>query len=190
MGEKKAQELKPAGLMDGTETPEEVLVKLLMQEGFTISTAESCTGGLVSTRLVSVPGVSEVFKEGFITYSNKAKRRTLDVSKSTIRKEGAVSEQTAKEMAMGAAMMADTDVAVSVTGNAGPAAEEDKPVGLVYIGIYIRGKVKAFEYHFEGDREEIRQQAATEAISVTLPSLRKLKEKKETKETKETKDSK
>ena len=159
MGEKKAQELKPAGLMDGTETPEEVLVKLLMQEGFTISTAESCTGGLVSTRLVSVPGVSEVFKEGFITYSNKAKRRTLDVSKSTIRKEGAVSEQTAKEMAMGAAMMADTDVAVSVTGNAGPAAEEDKPVGLVYIGIYIRGKVKAFEYHFEGDREEIRQQA-------------------------------
>ena len=121
-------------------TQTEQLVELLKKHDLSIATAESCTGGLVSTMLVDVPGVSQVFKEGFVTYSNKAKRRTLDVSKSTIRKEGAVSEQTAKEMAVGAAMMADADVAVSVTGNAGPEAEEGKPVGLVYIGVYIAGK--------------------------------------------------
>lgn len=160
-------------------TQTEQLVELLKKHDLSIATAESCTGGLVSTMLVDVPGVSQVFKEGFVTYSNKAKRRTLDVSKSTIRKEGAVSEQTAKEMAVGAAMMADADVAVSVTGNAGPEAEEGKPVGLVYIGVYIAGKVKVSEFHFSGTRREIREQAADEAIGLTLKLLQKNREKKE-----------
>ena len=160
-------------------TQTEQLVELLKKHDLSIATAESCTGGLVSTMLVDVPGVSQVFKEGFVTYSNKAKRRTLDVSKSTIRKEGAVSEQTAKEMAVGAAMMADADVAVSVTGNAGPEAEEEKPVGLVYIGVYIAGKVKVSECHFSGTRREIREQAADEAIGLTLKLLQKNREKNE-----------
>ena len=99
---------------------EERLYELLKAKGLTISVAESCTGGMICSRLVDVPGVSEVFKEGYVTYSNKAKKRTLDVSKSTLKKQGAVSSQTAKEMALGAAMASDSDIAVSVTGNAGP----------------------------------------------------------------------
>lgn len=178
MGERKAAQ--EAYLKEHEEllsAPEYKLVSLLKKYDLTIATAESCTGGLISTRLVNVPGVSDVFKEGFITYTNKAKRKTLDVSKSTIKKEGAISEQTAKEMAMGAAMMADTDIAVSVTGNAGPYNEEDKPVGLVYIGVYIGGKVKAWEYRFEGDRRQIREQAAEEALHVAVKALQKQKEK-------------
>lgn len=160
------------------DAPEQALVELLLKYGLSISTAESCTGGMVASRLVDVPGVSAVFKEGFVTYSNKAKRKTLDVSKSTIRKEGAISEQTAKEMAMGAALAADTDLAVSVTGNAGPDAEEDKPVGLVYIGVYLGGKVKAVEYQFEGDRRAVREQAADAALKLARKAVIKLKEKK------------
>lgn len=164
--------------MDEELSYEELLVKYLRENDFTISTAESCTGGLLTAKIINVPGISEFFKEGFITYSNKAKRKTLDVSKSTIRKEGVISEQTAKEMATGAAMKADTDMAVSVTGNAGPLAEEDKPVGLVYIGIYLKGKVKAFECNFKGTRNEIRAQAADEALKLASLAIKKYLEKK------------
>ena len=180
MGERK--EAREAFLKEHAELlaePEFQLVDLLKKYEMTIAAAESCTGGLVSAKLVNVPGASAVFKEGFVTYSNKAKRKTLDVQKSTIRRDGAISEQTAKEMAMGAAMMADTDMAVSTTGNAGPACEEGKPVGLVYIGVYCGGKVKAFEYRFEGDRNEIREQAAREALSLAEKTVLKLKEKKD-----------
>ena len=183
MGERR--EAREAFLKDHAELldePEFRLVSLLKKYDLTIAAAESCTGGLVCAKIVNVPGASEVFKEGFVTYSNKAKRRTLDVQKSTIRREGAISEQTAKEMAMGAAMMADTDMAVATTGNAGPSCEEGKPAGLVYIGVYCGGKVKAFEYHFEGDRAAVREQAAREAISLAGRAVVKLKEKKEAKE--------
>ncbi len=154
---------------------EERLYELLKAKGLTISVAESCTGGMICSRLVDVPGVSEVFKEGYVTYSNKAKKRTLDVSKSTLKKQGAVSSQTAKEMALGAAMASDSDIAVSVTGNAGPSAEEGKPVGLVYIGIYCKGKVKAYEFSFEGERRDIREQAAEEALRICCEAAEKLK---------------
>ncbi len=178
MGEdKKTSEIELIAL-DEELSYEELLVKYLCENDITISTAESCTGGLLTAKIINVPGISEFFKEGFITYSNKAKRKTLDVSKSTIRKEGAVSEQTAKEMATGAAMKADTDMAVSVTGNAGPDAAEDKPVGRVYIGIYLKGKVKAFKYDFEGTRNEIRTQAADEALKLASLAIVKYLEKK------------
>ena len=154
---------------------EERLYELLKAKGLTISVAESCTGGMICSRLVDVHGVSEVFKEGYVTYSNKAKKRTLDVSKSTLKKQGAVSSQTAKEMALGAAMASDSDIAVSVTGNAGPSAEEGKPVGLVYIGIYCKGKVKAYEFSFEGERRDIREQAAEEALRICCEAAEKLK---------------
>ena len=171
MKEAGAKELKEEPSL----SPEARLFKLLKENGLTISVAESCTGGLVCSRLVSNPGVSEYFKEGFVTYSNKAKRRTLEVSKSTLKKQGAISGQVAKEMALGAAVNTDSDIAVAITGNAGPEAEEDKPVGLVYIGIYCQGKVKAFEYSLEGEREDIRQQAATEALMLCCETIEKLK---------------
>lgn len=160
-----------------SDTPVVQLVKMLKAADFSIATAESCTGGLLSSRLVDIPGVSAVFREGFVTYSNKAKRRTLGVSKSTIRKDGAVSEQTAKEMATGAAMAGDTDLALSVTGNAGPDAEEGKEVGLVYIGVYAKGKVSVETFHFKGSRQEIRSQAADAAVALGIKAVQKLTEK-------------
>ena len=158
-------------------SPEEELYRLLSKAELSIAVAESCTGGMVCSRLVSVPGISEYFKEGFITYTNKAKRKTLEVSKSTLKKQGTISGQTAKEMAIGAAMNADTDLAVSITGNAGPSADEDKPVGLVYIGVYLKGKVKAYEFSFEGERQDIREQAANEAIRLCCKAVEKSLEK-------------
>jgi len=149
------------------ESIEMAVVRLLGKYELTVSTAESCTGGLLAGRLVNVPGVSEVFKEGFVTYSNKAKRKTLDVSKSTLKKYGAVSKQTAKEMATGAVFAADTDASVSVTGIAGPDGGTDKkPVGLVFIGCYLKDKVTVEEYHFEGDRTQIREQAVNSALNL------------------------
>lgn len=149
------------------ESIEMAVVRLLSKYELTVSTAESCTGGLLSARLVNVPGVSDVFKEGFITYSNKAKRKSLDVSKSTLKKYGAVSRQTAKEMATGAVFAADTDVSLSVTGIAGPdGGTEEKPVGLVYIGCYMKDKVTVEECHFEGDRNQVREQAVNSALDL------------------------
>jgi competence/damage-inducible protein cinA C-terminal domain len=144
---------------------EKKLVKLLEKNDFSISTAESCTGGLLSARIINVPGASEVFKEGMVTYTNKSKRKRLDVSKSTLKKYGAVSKQTAKEMAAGIAFNSDSDAALSITGIAGPdGGTEEKPVGLVYIGLYVKGKILAEEFHFSGNRQEIREQSVEAAL--------------------------
>lgn len=149
------------------ESIEMAVVRLLEKYELTVATAESCTGGLLAGRLVDVPGVSEVFREGFITYSNKAKRKTLDVSKATLKKYGAVSRQTAKEMATGAVFAADADTSLSVTGIAGPdGGTEKKPVGLVFIGCYMNDKVTVEEYHFEGDRSQIREQSVNSALNL------------------------
>ena len=144
---------------------EKKLVNLLEKNDFSISTAESCTGGLLSARIINVPGASEVFKEGMVTYTNKSKRKRLDVSKSTLKKYGAVSKQTAKEMAAGIAFNSDSDAALSITGIAGPdGGTEEKPVGLVYIGLYVKGKILAEEFHFSGNRQEIREQSVEAAL--------------------------
>lgn len=153
------------------ETLEMAVVRLLKKYGLTVTTAESCTGGLLAGRLVNVPGVSEVFREGFITYSNKAKRKFLDVSKSTLKKYGAVSAQTAKEMAAGGVFAADSDVCVAITGIAGPDGEGEKPVGLVYIACYMKEKVKVEEYHFKGNREKIREQSVIKALDLLRRSI-------------------
>ena len=150
------------------ETLEKSVVKLLEKHELSLATSESCTGGLLAGRIINVAGVSEVYKEGFITYTNKSKRKRIDVSKSTLKKYGAVSRQTAKEMAAGTALAADTDIAISITGIAGPdGGTEEKPVGLVFIGIFIADKVYVEEYHFEGDRQQIRE-AAVEAALLEL----------------------
>ena len=153
------------------ETLEMAVVRLLKKHELTVTTAESCTGGLIAGRLVNVPGASEVFREGFITYSNKAKRKYLDVSKGTLKKYGAVSEQTAKEMATGGVFASDADACIAVTGIAGPDADGEKPVGLVYIACYIKDKVKVEEYHFKGNREKIREQSVVKALDFLRRSI-------------------
>ena len=156
------------------DTLESVVVNLLEKNGLTVTTAESCTGGLVAARLVNVPGASEVFREGFVTYSNKAKKKYLDVSKSTLRKYGAVSEQTAKEMATGGVFATDADACVAITGIAGPdGGTEEKPVGLVYIACYMKDSVKVEEYRLKGNREKIREQATVLALDLLRRSILK-----------------
>lgn len=154
------------------ETLEEAVVKLLAKHDLTVTTAESCTGGLVAGRLINAPGASEVFKEGFITYSNKAKRKYLEVSKSTLKKYGAVSPETAREMATGGVFATDSDVCVAVTGIAGPdGGTEEKPVGLVYIATYMKDKVQVERYQFKGNRAKIREQAVVKALDLLRRSI-------------------
>ena len=145
----------------------EEVVELLKVDELTVTTAESCTGGLVAARLVDVPGVSEVFKQGFITYSNKAKRKLLNVKKTTLKEFGAVSEKTAREMAKGAILASGADAAIATTGIAGPdGGTEEKPVGLVYIGVSVRGQMYVEEYHFEGERSEVRESTVQAALAL------------------------
>ena len=141
------------------------IVDLLIANKLTISTVESCTGGLVAARLINVPGVSEVFKAGLVTYSNKAKRKLAGVSKITLDKKGAVSAEVAKEMVKGAAVMTKSEVTVGITGIAGPdGGTKEKPVGLVYIACSVCGKVKVKECHFSGNRQKIRETAVVTAL--------------------------
>lgn len=154
------------------QTLEEQVVLKLKEKNWCVSTAESCTGGLISGRLVNVPGVSEVFKEGYVTYSNEAKHKLLGVEKDALRNYGAVSSQVAEQMARGAMKMAGAQAAVAVTGIAGPdGGTLEKPVGLVYIGCCVQGKVTVTENHFRGSREEIRQQTVETALKLLLESL-------------------
>ena len=156
------------------ETLEMAVVRLLKKHELTVTTAESCTGGLLAARLVNVPGVSDVFREGFVTYSNKAKRKYLDVGKGTLKKYGAVSEQTAKEMAIGGAFASDSDLCIAVTGIAGPdGGSEDKPVGLVYIAAYMKDTVTVEEYRFKGNRQKIREQTVVRALGLLRRSILK-----------------
>lgn len=144
---------------------EEVVGDLLINKKLTISTAESCTGGMIASRLINYPGISDAFLEGAVTYSNEAKMRTLKVKKETLDAVGAVSEETAREMALGIAERTGSDISVVTTGIAGPGGgTKDKPVGLVYIGLYYKGKVKAYRHVFSGDRKEVRTKAAVEAL--------------------------
>jgi nicotinamide-nucleotide amidase len=146
------------------ETLEEAVVALLLENNLTVATAESCTGGLLSGRLINVPGVSESLKTGVVTYSNKAKRKLLGVKKTTLQKHTAVSRQCAEEMVKGLASMSKADLCVSITGYAGPVAEEGQEIGLVYIGCGLKGKVRVKEYHFTGNRQMIRDRAVVQAL--------------------------
>lgn len=146
-------------------TLEQTVVDLLLANHLTITTVESCTGGLLAGRLINVSGVSEVFKTGLVTYSNKAKKKIVGVKKQTLQKYGAVSEETVREMASGAAFFSRADVAVAISGIAGPdGGTPEKPVGLVYIGCSVCGVLTVKEYHFSGNREKIRNSAVTEAL--------------------------
>lgn len=139
----------------------------LKRRGLMIATAESCTGGLIAATLTNVPGSSAIFDRGFVTYSNEAKMELLKVQEETLQEFGAVSEQTAKEMVQGALQFSNAQVAVSVTGIAGPdGGTKEKPVGLVYIGVgRENGDIQCHEHHFEGDRNEVRAQTVAAALS-------------------------
>lgn len=143
------------------------LVDLLKEKNLTITTAESCTGGLLSGELVSVSGASDVFKEGFITYANEAKEKYLGVKHETLEQCGAVSEETAREMAEGAAKNTGADTAIAITGIAGPGGgTEEKPVGLVYIGVHVKGKTKVEKYLLKGNRQKVRDYAVVNALNL------------------------
>lgn len=148
-------------------TMEEALVNLMHKHHLTFATAESCTGGLLAGRLVNVPGVSECFREGFITYANDAKMKYLGVSEDTLRQFGAVSEECAREMSEGLAKATGADVAVATTGLAGPGGgtEEKKP-GLVYISCTVNGKTAAEKYQLNGNRGKVRHTAVVRALTL------------------------
>lgn len=151
---------------------EEKIVKELKNRGYTISTAESCTGGLLAGRLLNVSGASEVFNEGYITYSNEAKQRLVYVSPSSLQLHGAVSFEVAQEMAIGVQQAAKAQVGLSTTGIAGPGGgTPEKPVGLVYVACAIEGKAWCKECRFHGDREENRRQAVEEALQLLWENL-------------------
>lgn len=156
----------------GETSLQDTVAKLLIDKNMTIGVSESCTGGLVSAKLIEYPGVSEVFLEGAVTYSNEAKMRTLKVKKETLDKFGAVSHETAREMAEGIAKRCGSRIGISTTGIAGPGGGSDeKPVGLVYFGIYLDGKVKSFKHIFTGDRNSIRNRASMTALNIVRTEI-------------------
>lgn len=146
---------------------EEKIVRFLNEHNMMITTVESCTGGLIAARLVNVSGASNVFSEGYVTYSEDAKTKMVGVNPETIKKYNVVSEEVAYEMASGGAKTANADVAVSVTGVAGPlGGTKDIPVGTVCIGVYYKNKVITEKFLFNGDRLQVRNQAVDKALEM------------------------
>ncbi len=147
------------------ETLEEAVLKLLQKKNLTISLAESCTGGLVASRLTDIPGASASLISGVVSYSNESKINILKVKEETIRKYGAVSPQTAEEMAVGAKKLSNTDIGLSITGIAGPdGGSAEKPVGLCYIGIAIGNSVNVQKIMLTGNRNRIRWGSSSRAL--------------------------
>ncbi|RKI91132.1 CinA family protein [Parablautia intestinalis] len=153
---------------------EEKIVARLKEKGWQVTCAESCTGGMIASTLVNVAGVSEVFKESYVTYANSAKSKLLGVEEKALETWGAVSRQVAEQMAAGAAQAAAAQASVAVTGIAGPdGGTPEKPVGLVYIGCFAGGNIMVTENHFTGNRLEIRRQTTQAALTLLYHCLMK-----------------
>ncbi len=151
---------------------DEVAAELLLQKNVTIATAESCTGGMISGRLTEIPGISKVFNRGIVSYSNEAKMENLGVKRETLEKYGAVSRETAIEMAEGIRNVAGTDLGLSVTGIAGPGGgTEKKPVGLVYVALADKSGVNVKELRLFGDRGKIRRITCLHAFDMIRRKL-------------------
>ena len=158
--------------MEPAKTLEEEVVELLARRHLTVTTAESCTGGLIAGTIVNAAGASDVLNEGYVTYSNEAKERLVHVSHETLERYGAVSARTAREMAAGAARAAGADAALSATGIAGPGGgTEEKPVGLVYIGCCLNGRTVVKECRFNGTRMENRLRTVETALTMLREQL-------------------
>lgn len=152
---------------EGKISLETVVAELLIEKGLTIATAESCTGGLLSAKLVNYPGISSVFVEGVISYSNQSKIDLLGVKPETLEIHGAVSESVAREMAEGIRKISNTNIGVSITGVAGPdGGTETHPVGLAYIGICINGVTKVKKINATGNRNRIRNMLTNTALDL------------------------
>lgn len=149
------------------------IVDILKSQGLTLSSAESLTGGLFASSIVSLPGASKVFKGGIVTYWTQVKEDVLKVDTSIIEKYGVVSKECALSMVEACRKMFSTDIAISFTGNAGPDVMENKESGLVYIGVFYKDSSYAYEYHFKGARNEVRQKCVEEGINKILEFLNK-----------------
>lgn len=154
------------------------IVKLLKKHQLHISTAESLTGGMLASCIVDVPGASEVFEEGYVTYSDEVKHKVLGVSKDDLKEYTAVSSIVAKQMAEGTARITGSDITVATTGYAGPGpAEDGTPAGTVYICVFCRGisgedaKAAIRKYNFSGDRNSVRKQTVEEAVKLVYNLL-------------------
>lgn len=163
------------GMEASEKSLEEKVVCSLAEKKMTVTTAESCTGGLIAGTLVNVAGASDVLNEGYVTYSNEAKERLVGVRHETLERYGAVSEQTAREMAEGAAKAANADAALSATGIAGPGGgTKEKPVGLVFIGCCVKGETTVKECRFNGSRQENRLHTVEEALKLLSKKLEEI----------------
>ncbi|RLF63065.1 MAG: competence protein ComA [Thermoplasmata archaeon] len=150
------------------------IAPLLKERHLKVATAESCTGGLIGHTITDVPGSSEYYEGGIISYSNEMKMKFLGVKERTLKEYGAVSEQTAKEMAEGVRRATDADIGIATTGIAGPGGgTAEKPVGLVYIAISADRKTKVEKHLFKGNRWENKEQTCRAALSLLLDYLEK-----------------
>lgn len=152
---------------------ERKLGKALAERGLTIAVAESCTGGLITHLITNVPGSSNYFERGFVVYSNRSKEELLGVKPETLRRYGAVSRQAAREMAAGARNVSGANIALAVTGIAGPISDDSKkPVGLVYLSICCDdGSVRVQKHIYSGSRLQVKKQSARDALELVLKSI-------------------
>ena len=176
----KKEELQEQGGQCGRREKEELyqasvrLVEELKKQGFHVSIAESCTGGMIASGIVDVSGASTVFEEGYVTYSDRVKTKILDVRQETLDQYTAVSSQVAAEMAVGLQKQTGVELTIAVTGYAGPEDGEDgTPAGTVYIGTCFAGKTEVRHFLFAGDRSSCRRQAARRALEFALERIQK-----------------
>lgn len=157
-----------------TESIEQILVSRLKEKGIHISAAESCSGGLFASKIIDVSGASDVIEESYVTYSDRVKMKLLNVNRETLEKFTAVSAEAAREMVEGCAEKTGSEAAVSITGYAGPYPGDDgTPAGTVFVGCKLYDDLEVEEFHFNGDRQYVREQAVTEAIKKMLKMLDK-----------------
>ncbi len=156
-------------MLNSTYSQALILGQSLAQQGLVVTTAESCTAGGVARAITDIPGSSEWFQAGFITYSNDMKCRLLGVSSELLGAHGAVSKQVAKAMVEGALLQSQSDIGVAITGIAGPGGgSEDKPVGTVCFAVGSSLRVETSQFMFEGDREQVRSQSTMVALDILL----------------------
>ena len=159
-------------ILSEIENLKQKLYLLLSQKNISLSTAESCTGGMIGACITSIPGISSHYGYGFVTYSNEAKQKLIGVSSQTLAKHGAVSAETALEMAEGALIKSGADIAVSVTGIAGPGGGTPlKPVGLVYVGLALKDKRLFKKLNLTGNREMIRLLTVKNVLELIIKQL-------------------
>ncbi|MBD3289023.1 nicotinamide-nucleotide amidohydrolase family protein [candidate division KSB1 bacterium] len=152
----------------------EEFVKFLIQNKITISTAESCTGGIIAKQITDVPGASSVFLGSVVSYSDEMKIKMLNVKKETLQEFGSVSESTVREMLEGIDKITASDIGIAISGIAGPGGgTEEKPVGTVFIGINIKGNINIRRMIFSGNRNAIREKSAAYAINMVDDYIRK-----------------